>query len=346
MSVRNWFIKCGIAIATPLLVYSAIAAAGPKAPPLPTGRDGALEVLNRYTQGPVPGIVLVGSSFTARLKEEYFDAPNLKVLGLAGGSSITALEVLMGRERLPKIVLIEMNILERGEDLALVQRFTDGANASTLPRPIKSAVAFYERWLHAPPDRRQADAMVAALLQAQPSDFDNRVYVDRTMREWNASLPTAEITKNAAVLEHLVRQIEAELGVTEVFWKVAVKPGKPISFGVLGVRLVFGLPGNPVSALVGFELFVRPALLALQGVADPLPRFERGRLAQGLEPNAHRDELVRARLLPDTEGPVLDPLPGRESHLIVRAAAADALVLVPMGEGALSAGDSVEFLRL
>ena len=207
--MRNWFIKCGIAIATPLLVYSAIAAAGPKAPPLPTGRDGALEVLNRYTQGPVPGIVLVGSSFTARLKEEYFDAPNLKVLGLAGGSSITALEVLMGRERLPKIVLIEMNILERGEDLALVQRFTDGANASTLPRPIKSAVAFYERWLHAPPDRRQADAMVAALLQAQPSDFDNRVYVDRTMREWNASLPTAEITKNAAVLEHLVRQIEA-----------------------------------------------------------------------------------------------------------------------------------------
>jgi hypothetical protein len=51
--------------------------------------------------------------------------------------------------------------------------------------------------------------MVAALLQAQPSDFDNRVYVDRTMREWNASLPTAEITKNAAVLERLVRQIEA-----------------------------------------------------------------------------------------------------------------------------------------
>jgi len=144
----------------------------------------------------------------------------------------------------------------------------------------------------------------------------------------------------------LVRMVEAELGVEEVFWGVAMKPGKPISFGVLAGRLVFGLPGNPVSALVGFELFVRPALLALQGVADPLPRFERGRLARGLEPNAHRDELVRARLLPDGDGPVLDPLPGRESHLIVRAAAADALVLVPMGDGALSAGDSVEFLRL
>jgi molybdopterin molybdotransferase len=144
----------------------------------------------------------------------------------------------------------------------------------------------------------------------------------------------------------LVRMVEAELGVEEVFWGVAMKPGKPISFGVLERRLVFGLPGNPVSALVGFELFVRPALLALQGATDPLPRFERGHLARGLEPNAHRDELVRARLLTDGDGPVLDPLPGRESHLIVRAAAADALVLVPMGGDALAAGDSVEFLRL
>ena len=144
----------------------------------------------------------------------------------------------------------------------------------------------------------------------------------------------------------LVRKVEAELGVEEVFWGVAMKPGKPISFGVLEGRLVFGLPGNPVSALVGFELFVRPALLALQGAADPLPRFERGRLARALEPNAHRDELVRARVTSGDDGPVLDPLPGRESHMIVRAAAADALVLVPMGEGELAAGDSVEFLRL
>jgi hypothetical protein len=209
ISAQSWFVKCGLGLALPLLVYVAITTAGPKAPPLPTGRDGALEVLDRYIQGPVPDIVLVGSSFTARLKEEYFDARNLRVLGLAGGSSITALKVLIGRERLPKIVLIEMNILERGEDPALVQRFTDGANASTLPRPIKSAVAFYERWLHAPPDRRQAGAMVAVLLQAQPSNFDNRVYVDRISREWNASVPTAEITKNAAALERLVRQIEA-----------------------------------------------------------------------------------------------------------------------------------------
>ena len=63
----------------------------------------------------------------------------------------------------------------------------------------------------------------------------------------------------------LVRSVGAELGVEEVLWGVAVKPGKPLWFGVRGETLVFGLPGNPVSALVCFELFVRPALLALQG---------------------------------------------------------------------------------
>src|SRR5204862_101498 len=99
-----------------------------------------------------------------------------------------------------------------------------------------------------------------------------------------------------SVGEHdLVRAVELELGVEEVFWRVAMKPGKPVSFGVRGETLVFGLPGNPVSALVGCELFVKPALRALQGLADPLPRFEPGRLAVGLRRNEGRDEFVRAR---------------------------------------------------
>ena len=144
----------------------------------------------------------------------------------------------------------------------------------------------------------------------------------------------------------LVRAALAELGVEEVFWGVAVKPGKPISFGVAGARLVFGLPGNPVSVLVGFELFVRPALMALQGLSDPLPPFERGTLAAALRRNPGRDELVRARLLPGVEGVLVEPLAGRESHMIARAAGADALAFVGRGEGSLAVGGPVEFLRL
>ena len=144
----------------------------------------------------------------------------------------------------------------------------------------------------------------------------------------------------------LVRRIEAELGVEEVFWQVAVKPGKPVSFGVRGETLVFGLPGNPVSSLVGCELFVKPALRALQGLRDPLPRFEPGRLGAALRRNPARDELVRARSRLDQDAVVLEPLSGQESHMIVRAAAADALVHVPRGDGELSPGDPVRWLRL
>jgi molybdopterin molybdotransferase len=144
----------------------------------------------------------------------------------------------------------------------------------------------------------------------------------------------------------LVRRIEAELGVEEIFWRVAIKPGKPVSFGVRGETLVFGLPGNPVSALVGCELFAKPALRALQGLDDPLPRFEPGRLASPLRRNDARDELVRARVRFDSEGTVLEPLSGQESHMIVHAAGADALVLVPLGAGELAAGAVVSWLRL
>jgi molybdopterin molybdotransferase len=144
----------------------------------------------------------------------------------------------------------------------------------------------------------------------------------------------------------LVRRVEAELGVEEVFWRVAVKPGKPIAFGVREGTLVFGLPGNPVSALVGFELFVAPAVRALLGVPDPLPLFERGRLAGARRRNAERDELLRARLRRSEDGAVLEPLSGQESHMIARAADADALVFVPRGEGELADGSPVEYLPL
>jgi molybdopterin molybdotransferase len=144
----------------------------------------------------------------------------------------------------------------------------------------------------------------------------------------------------------LVRGALSELGTQEVFWRVAVKPGKPIAFAVRGGTLVFGLPGNPVSSLVGFELFVRPALLALQGARDPGPAYLPGRLGAAVERSEHRDQLVRARTRSEGGAVVLDPLTGQDSHMIVRSAAASALVLVPRGSGALSEGAQVSYLRI
>ena len=144
----------------------------------------------------------------------------------------------------------------------------------------------------------------------------------------------------------LVRRILAELGVREEFWGVAVRPGKPVAFGTRGRTLVFGLPGNPVSSLVSTELFVRPALLALQGAAEPGPAYQLAKLATPVRRNGARDELARARSRPGPDGVVVEPLSGQESHMIARAAGADALVLIPAGEGELAAGDLVRYLRL
>ncbi len=144
----------------------------------------------------------------------------------------------------------------------------------------------------------------------------------------------------------LVRRIAAELGVEELFWGVAVKPGKPLSFGVRGKTLVFGLPGNPVSSLVSALVFVRPALNAMQGAADPGPAFRLGRSAISLDRNAQRDEFVRARREVDERGVVLEPVTGQDSHMIVRAATAEALVYVPRGAGEIAAGDLVQYLEL
>jgi molybdopterin molybdotransferase len=144
----------------------------------------------------------------------------------------------------------------------------------------------------------------------------------------------------------LVRGTLAELGAEEVFWRVAMRPGKPISFATRGRTLVFGLPGNPVSSLVGALLFVVPALRALQGALDPSPQYRLGVLGGPARRNPHRDDFQRARIDLGDEGVVLHPIEGQDSHMIVRAAAADAIVHVPRGDGELAAGSAVRYLPL
>ena len=147
--------------------------------------------------------------------------------------------------------------------------------------------------------------------------------------------------------EHdLVRRVEAELDVREIFWGVAVKPGKPLSFGVRDGTLVFGLPGNPVSSLVGALVFVSTGLRALQAAADPLPSYAMGVTAGPLRRNPHRDEFLRAVRCERDGNVLLEAISGQESHMIARAAVADALVHVPRGESELPAGSLARFLAL
>jgi molybdopterin molybdotransferase len=144
----------------------------------------------------------------------------------------------------------------------------------------------------------------------------------------------------------LVRGTLAVLGAVEVFWGVAMRPGKPLSFATRGETLVFGLPGNPVSSLVGALLFLLPALRALQGDVRPEPRFESGRLAVAATRRSSRDDFQRALVERSGDDLLLRPLAGQESHMIAHAAAAEALVHIPRGEGELAAGAVVRYLAL
>jgi molybdopterin molybdotransferase len=169
----------------------------------------------------------------------------------------------------------------------------------------------------------------------------------RTMERALLGFDMLITTGGASVGPHdLVRKVQAELRVEELFWGVAMKPGKPVAFGVRRDHLVFNLPGNPVSVLATFELLVRPAINALLGLPDPLPAFRNGTLAAAVRRNADRDELVRATRRRDDGAEVLEPLSGQESHMIVRAGRANALVWVEAGEGELAAGSPVRYLPL
>ena len=141
----------------------------------------------------------------------------------------------------------------------------------------------------------------------------------------------------------LVRTVARELGVHEHFWRIALRPGKPLSFGSRSSTLLFGLPGNPVSTLVCFELFVRPALDGMQGAREIRPAFDTGILAAVVQRNPERDEMVRVRRTP---GATLEALSGQQSHQITVMAQADGLARIPAGTGELAAGSEVAYLPL
>jgi molybdopterin molybdotransferase len=144
--------------------------------------------------------------------------------------------------------------------------------------------------------------------------------------------------------DHVKPALEA-LGVQELFWGVALQPGKPTWFGERAGKLVFGLPGNPVSAVVTFTLFVAPALAALQGAAMAIAS-EHASLGQGVKRNPGREQALRVRLERRDGAVTAVPNGPQGSHLVSSLIGADALAFIPAGNGELPAGTSVALERL
>ncbi|MGA0541551.1 gephyrin-like molybdotransferase Glp [Neotabrizicola sp. VNH66] len=149
----------------------------------------------------------------------------------------------------------------------------------------------------------------------------------------------------ASVGDHdLVGRVLAAEGMDFAFWKIALRPGKPLMAGRLRGAVVLGLPGNPVSAIVCGHLFLLPLLRHLQGDPAPLPRLRPARAGADLAENGPRSHYMRARLSED--GTTLTPFGPQDSALLTLLTEADALLLRPAGDVARKAGDPVTYLPL
>jgi molybdopterin molybdotransferase len=132
----------------------------------------------------------------------------------------------------------------------------------------------------------------------------------------------------------------AELDVEQVFWGVALRPGHPTWFGVHGSTLVFGLPGNPVSAMVTFHLFARPALAALAG-RELEPRIVTAVMDTEYAKKPGRAHVVRCTVELRDDGFHVRPTKEQGSHVLTSMLGADAFALLPVECGNVSAGEQV-----
>jgi molybdopterin molybdotransferase len=152
----------------------------------------------------------------------------------------------------------------------------------------------------------------------------------------------------ASVGDHdLVAPVLKAHGMVLSFWKIAMRPGKPLMFGALGHTRILGLPGNPVSALVCARLFVVPLLRALLGMAPQDAAAAQARTAVALEANGPREHYMRATQRPGADGlAVVCPVRSQDSSLLAALAEADCLLIRPAAAPAVPAGGLVPILPL
>lgn len=140
----------------------------------------------------------------------------------------------------------------------------------------------------------------------------------------------------------LVKDTLTQLGMTVKFWKVAMKPGKPLVFGTIGNKPVFGLPGNPTSMMISFEQFVRPALLKMMGHVNIFRNFVEATLAEDGPSDIKRLYLIRCKLY-EKDGAMMAASTGNQSSGALRSMVlADGLMIMPPNEAPFKAGQKVK----
>ena len=192
--------------------------------------------------------------------------------------------------------------------------------------------------------------MLAAMLADLPVEvIDIGILPDRldALRDAFAAVDADLLvtTGGASVGDHdLVRPALEAAGGTIDFWRVALRPGKPMMAGRLGATVVLGLPGNPVSAFVTATLFVMPMVAHLAGARDPLPTATSALLGEDLPANGGRTDYLRAELRREPDGARAYASTIQDSSMLLTLARSTCLIVRPADAPAARAGDSAEIL--
>lgn len=252
-------------------------------------------------------------------------------LGLAAGTRLgpaqIGLAAAMDRGELPVFVRPRVSILCTGDELRAPG---SPARPGSIPESNGQALSAMLRVLGAAP-------------RLLPYVRDDREATLAAVRDALCGADLLLTVGGVSVGEHdLVRPALEAAGASLDFWKVAIRPGKPLVFGRCGATRILGLPGNPVSAQVTFALFGAPLVRMLAGDRKPLPGFRRARLTQAVRQKPGRMSFVRGTL----DGDAVTPLPNQASGAPTSMAWADCLLVVPAESEGFAAGAEVSVLAL
>jgi molybdopterin molybdotransferase len=257
-------------------------------------------------------------------------------------------------------------ILNRGTQLnsrdILLAATSGHAMLAVVRRPVVAILATGDELVE-PSDRPGAGQIVssnsyglAALIEAAGGAPKLLGIAQDNAEDLAAKLRDAEAadilvtTGGASVGDHdLVRPALEAAGSTLHFYKIAMRPGKPMFFGTRpgpnGTQRILGLPGNPLAAMIGARVFLQPLIAALLGRSDHLKNFD-AVLATPVAGNGPRDHYMRARIDFNSSPPRATPLASQDSSLVTALAAANGLIIVPADTEAQPAGSRVSIMPL
>ncbi|WP_444668450.1 molybdopterin molybdotransferase MoeA [Cereibacter changlensis] len=313
-----------------------------------TGRVGPGEAVRIFTGAPLPAgadrVVIqenVEAEGAAIRLTEASDGRNIR----PAGQDFRAGDSLSPRRLRPNdlALLAAMNIAEvpvtRRPVVALVATGDELVMPGETPRDDQ-IIASNSFTLKALAEAEGAEVRLLPIARDTEAEL-------RTVLEMAAGADIVVTIGGASVGDHdLVGKVAGEMGLERAFYKIAMRPGKPLIAGRLNGRPMLGLPGNPVSSIVCAHLFLLPMLRVMLGLPAAAAPHRRARLAEPLPANGPRAHYMRAKLA-ETDGlPQIAAFPRQDSALLRELSEADALLLRPPGDPARESGEMVRYIPL